>query len=60
MNQLVKISGWLMALPVLVSLAGCPAMMAARIAKKASESSSSSDKTSATKPSTSTPASVSQ
>ncbi len=44
MNRYVKVMGWLMSVPVLVSLAGCPAMAAMRVAKKVSESSSSSDK----------------
>ena len=54
MNKYAKIMLCLMALPVVVSLAGCPAMAVARVAKKASESSSSSDKDSATKSSTTT------
>ena len=52
MNKFVKIVAWLMVVPVVVSLAGCPAMGIARIAKKASESSSSSDKDTAAKSST--------
>ena len=48
-NKFVKMGCWLMAVPVIVSLAGCPAMAAARLAKKASESSSSTDKDSASK-----------
>lgn len=52
MNKFVKIGCWLMAVPVVVSLAGCPAMAIARVAKKASESSSGSDKDTATKSST--------
>ena len=54
MNKFVKMGCWLMAVPVIVSLAGCPAMAAARLAKKASESSSSSDKDTAIKSSAST------
>ena len=54
MNKYAKVMICLMAVPVVVSLAGCPAMAAARLAKKASESSSSSDKDTATKASTTT------
>lgn len=54
MNKFVKMGCWLMAVPVIVSLAGCPAMAAARLAKKASESTSSSDKDTASKSSTTT------
>ena len=56
MNKFVKIVAWLMVVPVVVSLAGCPAMGIARIAKKASESSSSSDKDSTTSTGTSSTA----
>jgi len=54
MNKFVKIGCWLMAIPVVASLTGCPAMAVARVAKKASESSSSTDKDSTTKSSTGT------
>ena len=54
MNKFVKIVGLLMAIPVVVSLAGCPAMGIARLAKKASESSSSSEKDNTNKSSTTT------
>ena len=51
-NKFVKMGCWLIAVPVVVSVAGCPAMAVARVAKKASESSSSSDKDTAAKSST--------
>ncbi len=53
-NKFVKMGCWLIAVPVVVSVAGCPAMAVARVAKKASESSSSSDKDTAAKSSITT------
>lgn len=50
MRNYTKVAVLLASLPVFVSLAGCPALAVARVAKKASESSSSSDKDKAAKP----------
>lgn len=49
MRNYARIAVVLTSLPIFVSLAGCPALAVARIAKKASEPSSSSDKDAATK-----------
>lgn len=56
MSKYAKLMLCLMAVPVVLSLAGCPAMAVARVAKKASESSSGGDKDTANKSSTTTTA----